>query len=246
MEILILVPTTIERSILVAEIPTLKNTQTLRLCGFGVISSAARTAQLLSERTYDLVVLTGIAGSYDITQLKIGEACCFKKVRCHGLGVGTGSHHLTASEMGWNQFEAETENTGTLDLSKPNQEEIETQGIQSLKPLTDVCTLATPQLKENHLTPVQVQDTLLTVCAASANPKEGVEKVERYPGTTAEDMEGFGVAAACHLHSVPLWIIRGISNSVGERDHDQWQVEKAMKAAAKLLEKSLSSFIENR
>ena len=72
---------------------------------------------------------------------------------------------------------------------------------------------------------------------ASANPKEGVEKVERYPGTTAEDMEGFGVAAACHLHSVPLWIIRGISNSVGERDHDQWQVEKAMKAAAKLLEK---------
>ena len=246
MEILILVPTTIERSILVAEIPRLKTTHTLRLCGFGVISSAARTAQLLTERPYDLVVLTGIAGSYDITQLKIGEACCFKKVRCHGLGVGNGSNHLTASEMGWNQFESETENTNAQDLRNPNREGIETRGNQSVKPLTDVCNLATPQLKESRLTPVQVQDTLLTVCAASANPQEGAEKAERYPGTTAEDMEGFGVAAACHFHSIPLWIIRGISNPVGERDHDQWQVEKAMKAAAKLLEKSLSSLIENR
>ena len=95
-----------------------------------MISSAARTAQLLSERTYDLVVLTGIAGSYDITQLKIGEACCFKKVRCHGLGVGMGSHHLTASEMGWNHSK-QTENTGILDLSSRIKKEIETRGIQS-------------------------------------------------------------------------------------------------------------------
>jgi futalosine hydrolase len=48
----------------------------------------------------------------------------------------------------------------------------------------------------------------------------------------AEDMEGFGVALACRLHGVPVDIVRGISNTVGDRDKARWRVETALEAAA--------------
>jgi futalosine hydrolase len=75
---------------------------------------------------------------------------------------------------------------------------------------------------------------LLTVCAASANPVEAASRAERFPNVAAEDMEGFGVALSCQLADVPLQIIRGISNRVGDRDHTCWQVDGALRAAAEL------------
>jgi futalosine hydrolase len=47
-------------------------------------------------------------------------------------------------------------------------------------------------------------------------------------------MEGFGVALACRLAGVPLTIIRGISNTAGDRDHARWRVPEALAAAAGL------------
>ncbi len=76
---------------------------------------------------------------------------------------------------------------------------------------------------------------LLTVCAASANRKEAASRAARFPDVVAEDMEGFGVALSCQLADVPLRIIRGISNQVGDRDHTRWQVDAALQAAAELV-----------
>lgn len=75
---------------------------------------------------------------------------------------------------------------------------------------------------------------LLTVCAASASQLEAGARRERYPGAVAEDMEGFGVALACHLAGVPLAVVRGISNAAGERERRTWRVRAAL-AAARLL-----------
>jgi futalosine hydrolase len=47
-------------------------------------------------------------------------------------------------------------------------------------------------------------------------------------------MEGFAVAAACRLAGVPLDIVRGISNTAGDRDTSGWQIEAACRAAAAL------------
>jgi futalosine hydrolase len=54
------------------------------------------------------------------------------------------------------------------------------------------------------------------------------------PAAVAEDMEGFAVALACRLAGVPLTIIRGISNTAGDRDHARWRVPEALAAAAAL------------
>ncbi len=83
----------------------------------------------------------------------------------------------------------------------------------------------------NHLTE---QGQLLTVCSASADNNQANGRRRRFPNALAEDMEGFGVAAACSMASTPLEIVRGISNRAGDRDKANWQIKEALQAAAKL------------
>ena len=54
---------------------------------------------------------------------------------------------------------------------------------------------------------------------------------ERFPDAVAEDMEGFAVAVACTLAGVPLRVVRGISNLVGDRDPKHWRIPAALAAA---------------
>ena len=80
---------------------------------------------------------------------------------------------------------------------------------------------------------------LITACAASRDLAKADEKVAAIPNALAEDMEGFGVAMSCQLNNVPLLIIRGASNRVGDREHAKWQIEKAMISASQLASQML-------
>lgn len=75
---------------------------------------------------------------------------------------------------------------------------------------------------------------LLTTCAASDSPEHAAQRRERHPNAAAEDMEGFAVAMACAMHSVPLRIVRGVSNRVGDRDPAHWRIPSALGAAREL------------
>ena len=75
---------------------------------------------------------------------------------------------------------------------------------------------------------------LLTTCAASASPAEARERRTRFPDARAEDMEGFAVAMACSLAGVPLSIVRGISNAVGDRTSEHWSIPRALAGAREL------------
>ena len=75
---------------------------------------------------------------------------------------------------------------------------------------------------------------LLTTPLASATEAEAEQKLRAVPAALAEDMEGFAVAFSCRLAGLPLAVIRGISNVVGDRDHRRWQVDSALAAAADL------------
>ena len=80
----------------------------------------------------------------------------------------------------------------------------------------------------------QPENVLLTVCAASADAKEADEKHKAIPDATAEDMEGYGVAVSCQMASIPLTILRGISNRVGDRKHEHWEIDKALRSVSQL------------
>ena len=78
---------------------------------------------------------------------------------------------------------------------------------------------------------------LLTACAGSANSEDVSNRLTLFPKAAAEDMEAFGVAAACQLTGQKLTVVRGISNRAGDRDKQNWKIAESLDTAAlKLLE----------
>ena len=65
-------------------------------------------------------------------------------------------------------------------------------------------------------------------------------KKKRYADALAEDMEGFAVATACVIHSVPWVIVRGISNKAGDRDKENWQADRALQKTAERVSEILA------
>lgn len=174
------------------------------LCGFGPIVAAARTAHLLAVHKPALVLLLGIAGSLDADSHPVGEAFEFDEVAVDGIGVGEGAGLIAPPALGFPQWPG--------------------SGEGARHPIFDRLALATAE-------PAQPPRLLLSTCAASASPAQAAQRKERFPDALAEDMEGFAVATACALAGVPLRIVRGISNLVGDRAPEHWRIPGALGAA---------------
>lgn len=220
---LILIPTAFERDHLE---PLLRGvvlpTDRIELCGFGPVVAAARTATLVAGLQPRRVILVGIAGALS-DGCEVGSAWQFEQVACYGIGVGTGELFQPAEAVGWRQW------PGSGDADAP----LDSVGDR----------LACGQAAHGPAGSSQVAPSplLVTACAASANPADAALRRRIYPTATAEDMEGFGVAAACRLAGVPLDIVRGISNVAGDRDKAGWQVAIALQAAASLVRQLLEA-----
>lgn len=207
---LILIPTEPERRLLALRLATFSpEDAALELCGFGIAAAGARTAQLLAAVRPERVILVGIAGRLD-DRLAIGSATLFDSVACHGVGVGSGPGFIPAAALGWRQWPGDS---GAADA-----------GIGDVLPCTvpERCDLPRERL-------------LLTVTAAAAGPEDVRFRKAIYPEASAEEMEGFAVALACRLFQIPCTIIRGISNTAGDRDKARWQMEPPLAAAADLV-----------
>ena len=171
------------------------------LCGFGPVSAAARTTSQIAIHKPDRVLLIGIAGTFNTSVLPVGDAALLPRVIMHGIGVGTDETFVPAGEMGFQHWPG--------------------QGEES--PIGDELVLSTPRSS--------ISGSLLTCSAASASTKDMRHRLVRYPDVVAEDMEGYAVALACRLEHVPLVIVRGISNVVGDRQSKSWQIPQALIAA---------------
>jgi futalosine hydrolase len=138
------------------------------------------------------------------SNLKTGEAYEFSAVNCDGVGAGQGESFQSAKQMGWPQW----------------------PGDHAVRPIEDRIDLSSE---------LQIQNReLVTVCSAADSDAMVSERLARFSSATAEDMEGYGVAAACRLANVPLKIVRGISNRAGDRNKDNWQIKDALGAVAVL------------
>lgn len=176
----------------------------VELCGFGPITAAARTSQLIAAKSPARILLVGIAGTCS-SGLTAGNAYQFSSVVCHGVGIGHAENHIDAAAAGWKLLDTD---------SAEIEPEIQLHVVEEM------------------IEPLRGQ--LRTVCSATANTSEAKWLNQMYPDSVAEDMEGYGVALAAQLADVPLHIVRGISNQVGDRDHAGWQIEEALESAANL------------
>ncbi|MFM7136987.1 MAG: futalosine hydrolase [Planctomycetota bacterium] len=137
-------------------------------------------------------------------RLAIGSAHSFSAVACYGVGAGTGAAFEPAAALGWPQWPGDA------------------SGDEAA--IGDVIACAG----------LPAAGLLLTACAASADAADVAWRRRLFPAAVAEDMEGYGVALACRLAGVPLQIVRGISNTAGDRDKGRWQIGPALEAAGEL------------
>ena len=207
---LLLVPTPLEFDFVRPRLAAVTNV-VMDICGFGPVSSAARTAQLIEWYQPSLVILLGIAGRINET-LEVGRAYRFTEVAMYGVGAGVGDSFLPAGELGWPHWWAGHRRSDQLP-----------ERIGDIIPLT---------LPQEHSPPDARQ--LLTCCAASGTFADVRVRLRNFPDAVAEDMEGFSVALAAQLRGVPVEIIRGISNQAGDRNKVRWKVHDALIAAATL------------
>jgi len=205
--VLLLIPTDLERRRFLDLGGLPPGLAQVERCGFGPVAAAARTAQLLARLRPARALLVGIAGAYDVEHLPVGEVFEPSAVAIEGVGVGEGASLVAPPELGFPQWPG---------VPSPGGGEGGTRAIYDRLDLA-----AGPQ----------AAGLLLTTCAASADPAQAAVRRERFPDAVAEDMEGFAVATACALGAVPLRIVRGISNVVGERDPESWRIPSALTAA---------------
>lgn len=207
---LILIPTEPERRLLAPRLAAIRPADAaVELCGFGIVAAAARTAQLLAALRPERVILVGIAGRLD-DRLAIGAATLFDSVACHGIGVGSGPDFIPAATLGWRQWPGAPDDAASA--------------------IGDVLPCTVPDRAD-----LPSERLLLTVTAAAAGPDDVRLRKAMFPEASAEEMEGFAVALACRLARIPCTIIRGISNTAGDRDKARWQTEAPLAAAADLV-----------
>ncbi len=175
------------------------------ICGFGPVAAAARSAQLIEKLKPARVILCGIAGSFDEQNYPVGTAAVFGEVAIDGVGAGQGADHILPPALGFPQW--------------PGSKDTQTNPIEAQLPLV------------SSASDTEVGPLLLTTCAASISAEEAAMRLTRFPDAVAEDMEGFAVAMACALARVPLTIVRGFSNVVGDRDSKNWRIPSALFAA---------------
>lgn len=217
LETLVLVPTPLERGLLAPGLAArLGVANRLELCGFGPVAAAARTAELIATLTPRRVLLVGIAGRLD-ARLVIGSAYRFREVACYGVGVGSAAGFMPAEHLGWQQW--------------PGASAIPSDPLSSPAAVAIGDRLS---CTAGRSADPNEAGLLLTTCAASATAEDVRQRLQLTPEAEAEDMEGFSVALACRLRGLPLTIVRGISNTAGDRDQATWRIAAALAAAADL------------
>lgn len=73
-----------------------------------------------------------------------------------------------------------------------------------------------------------VRGDLLTVWRVTATAASTTRLRARYPDAVGEAMEGYGVAAAASAARLPFAEIRTVSNVVGPRDREGWDIRGAL------------------
>jgi futalosine hydrolase len=167
--------------------------------GVGPIEAAVRTTVALSKNKYDLVISAGIGGAFP-TKATIGSIVVADHLEVADLGAETPNGFLSVDELGFG--------TATYNVNQSAVDEI----YQFLH-------------KSNQLV---VKGTVITVSTVTGTKEKAQELTKRIENVTAEAMEGFGVATAAKQFDTPALELRSISNMVGPRNKEEWNIKGAL------------------
>ncbi|MFD8967361.1 futalosine hydrolase [Streptomyces sp. NPDC059568] len=186
--------------------------------GVGPTAAAVATATALAASPYDppyhLVISAGIGGGFR-HRAPVGSLVVADRIVAADLGAESADGYLPVEELGFGRSVHRPPAELTARIAKlldaaPADGTTDGDGT-------------TPRGR-TLLAPV------LTVSTATGTAARAAELTARHPLAAAEAMEGFGVAEAAAVHSVPCVEIRAVSNAVGPRDRDSWEIGRALEA----------------
>ncbi len=186
-------------------------TVTVLAVGAGSPAAAAGTAFALAAardagRRHDAVVSAGIAGGFAPSAVS-GQIVLATEAIAADLGAQDGETFIPLSALGFGGVDRRQADPG-LRLT-----------LASLLDAAGLPVLAGP---------------VLTVGAVTGARQRADQLRERHPAALAEAMEGFGVATAAAMADTPFAEIRTISNPVGPRQRESWDIPAALAELAQV------------
>lgn len=169
--------------------------------GVGLTASTYSILNMVSTQAPDLVVQVGIAGSFH-SRFEVGSAVAVEEEIVADMGVEESGSYKDVFELGLEEKNTPPYVNGRL--VNPHQGLLLNTGLPLVKAVS-VNEISVDQKRINRF--------LL---------KYGVD---------LESMEGMALHHVCLLQDIPFVQIRGISNSIGERNKSNWRIAEAMQAA---------------
>ncbi len=195
------------------------HTTDFMLTGIGAASTAYRVTRLIymakqEGRPYDMALNIGIAGSYDIEMFPLGSIGAIETEYFGDLGFETYTGFQTLFDRKILESETFPYRGGAL-MQSLTMEHSQTAEIKSVSECIGRILETTPKA------------TGVTIQTVSGEPKK-VERMRSMFTPQIESMEGAAFYYVCILEHLPAIELRSISNEVGERNRDKWDIPRAL------------------
>jgi futalosine hydrolase len=170
--------------------------------GVAKVNTAAGLALALHTLEPDRVIQFGIGGTFEPSGLELGDVAVATQEVHMDTGVGSGESWQDMQELG---FPLVGEHFNTL----PTDAEL---------------TARMASLTQSRPCPFGTSETV------TGNTSQAEILYRRF-GVLLESMEGAAAAQVCLAFGVPFAELRGVSNTVGERDKTRWDIRGAVGGA---------------
>lgn len=175
-----------------------KNSISFHISGVGILASSFSISKLIFEEKPDLIIQVGIAGTFDL-QYNHGEVVAVKSDCLGDVGVEEKGIFNDIFDM---------------NLAKKN-------GFPFLEK-----RLPNPWFDKYNL--LHLAEVSAVTVNEVTTKQDRIQQLKDKYNCKIESMEGAALHYCCLQTNTPFIQIRGISNSVGERDKSKWNMQDAI------------------
>lgn len=179
----------------------------LLVTGIGVINTAFTIGQALQVHAPELVMLAGIAGTFDPERFPLGSAAMVRTEIWPEYGLKTGNE-VDPVKLGFSLGEVDQKPVWDR-VNLLSGKNLVNSGLDRLSKLPEAVSL--------------------TVSGVTATG-EAAERYRTVYSADLENMEGFAAAYGAALAGVDICELRAVSNIVGSRESGDWDLKGALAA----------------
>jgi len=207
--------------------------------GIGKVNAAHSATCLIENFPIRGIINSGVGGAYPHSGLKIGDISMATKEIYGDEGVITSTGWKGIKETGIPLVQ-----TGKKKFFNefPLDKRLTKDVLKSVRPFTPHASHPSPiPLPQGEGARGRVKSgNFITVSTTTGTQKRATELEKRF-NAICENMEGAAIAQICAIYKIPMLEIRGISNIVGVRDKNKWNLKLASENCQKAVLEIINS-----